>query len=335
MYKGGNKVVPNKLKTGDEIRIIAPSRSMKIINNETRDIANKRLSELGLKVTFGKNTELCDAFTSSPIDARISDLHKAFSDKNVKAILTVIGGFNSNQLLSHIDYDLIKENPKIFCGYSDITALSNSIYAKTGLVTYSGPHYSSFGMKYGFDYSLDYFKKMFFEDTSFEITASDVWSNDPWFADQEKRDFFKNPGHFVINEGIATGTIIGGNLSTLSLLTGTEYMPKFPKNTILFIENDSTASGSIYILEFDRMLQALIHQPEFKNVSGIVFGRAEKNCDMTNEKWTLMIKNKLELSKIPVIAGFDFGHTTPIFTFPIGGTAKIIAEGNQAKLFIE
>lgn len=318
-------MIPNKLKTGDEVRVIAPSRSMKIINNETREIADKRLNELGLKVTFGKNTELCDEFTSSSIEARIEDLHEAFKDKNVKAILTVIGGFNSNQLLTHIDYDLIKNNPKIFCGFSDITALSNAIYAKTGLLTYSGPHYSSFGMKYGFDYTLDYFKKIFFSEDKIEINSSDVWSNDAWFINQEDRNFYKNHGMFTINEGNATGKIIGGNLSTLLLLLGTEFMPSFNEDTILFIENDATVSGSIYMLEFDRMLVSLIQQPGFNNVRGIVLGRAEKSADMTPDKWKMMIKNKKELNDIPVIADADFGHTTPLFTFPIGGTATISA----------
>ena len=318
-------MVPNKLKAGDEVRVIAPSRSMKIINNETHEIATKRLTDLGLKVTFGKNVDLCDSFTSSPIEARISDLHDAFLDKNVKAILTVIGGFNSNQLLTHIDYEIIKNNPKIFCGFSDITALNDAIYAKTGLVTYSGPHYSSFGMKYGFDYTLDYFKKLLFSEDKVEITSSDVWSNDPWFINQEERNFHKNHGMFTINKGTAKGKIIGGNLSTLLLLQGTEYMPKFDQDTILFIENDSSVSGSIYLVEFDRMLQSIIQQPCFNNVRGIVLGRAEKSCDMIPEKWEMMIKNKEELKDLPVIADADFGHTTPIFTFPIGGMATINA----------
>ena len=318
-------MIPNKLKSGDEVRVIAPSRSMKIINAETHEIATKRLTDLGLKVTFGKNVDLCDDFTSSPIEARIEDLNEAFTDKNVKAILTVIGGFNSNQLLKHIDYELIKNNPKIFCGFSDITALNDAIYAKTGLVTYSGPHYSSFGMKYGFDYTLDYFKKMLFSEDKVEVTSSDVWSNDAWLINREERNFYKNHGMFTINKGTAKGKIIGGNLSTLLLLQGTEYMPKFDKDTILFIENDSSVSGSIYLVEFDRMLQSLIQQPGFNNVRGIVLGRAEKSCDMTPQKWEMMIKNKEELRNIPVIADADFGHTTPIFTFPIGGNATINA----------
>lgn len=327
-------MVPTKLKQGDEIRVIAPARSMKIINQETRDIANKRLEGMGLKITFGKHVEECDDFTSSSIEARLEDLHEAFADKNVKAILTVIGGFNSNQLLANIDYELIKENPKILCGFSDITALSNAIYAKTGLVTYSGPHYSSFGMKYGFDYTLQYFKKMFFEENEIEIESSDVWSNDPWFADQEKREFFKNHKMFCINEGKAEGKIVGGNLSTFCLLPGTEYMPSFAEDTILFIENDSTVSAGIYLPEFDRMLQSIIHQPGFENVKAIVLGRAEKSSDMNHEKWEMMIKNKKELANMPVIADADFGHTTPIFTFPIGGKARLEASEDGVKLYI-
>lgn len=329
-------MIPNKLKKGDEIRVIAPSRSMKIINEETRSIANKRLNDLGFKVTFGKHVEECDDFTSSSIESRIEDLHEAFSDKNVKAILTVIGGFNSNQLLTHIDYDLIKNNPKILCGFSDITALSNAIYAKTGLVTYSGPHYSSFGMKYGFEYTLEYFKKMFLEEEEFEVRSSDVWSNDAWFVDQEKRDFFKNHKMFCINEGKAEGKIVGGNLSTFSLLTGTDYMPEFEEDTVLFIENNDSSCGSIiYLVEFDRMLQSLIHQNNFKNVKAIVLGRAEKGSDMNHEKWEMLIRGKRELDNIPVIADLDFGHTTPIFTFPIGGTVKLEASKDNVRLYIK
>lgn len=329
-------MIPNKLKKGDEIRVIAPSRSMKIINEETRSIANKRLNDLGFKVTFGKHVEECDDFTSSSIESRIEDLHEAFSDKNVKAILTVIGGFNSNQLLTHIDYDLIKNNPKILCGFSDITALSNAIYAKTGLVTYSGPHYSSFGMKYGFEYTLEYFKKMFLEEEEFEVRSSDVWSNDAWFVDQEKRDFFKNHKMFCINEGKAEGKIVGGNLSTFSLLTGTDYMPEFEEDTVLFIENNDSSCGSIiYLVEFDRLLQSLIHQNNFKNVKAIVLGRAEKGSDMNHEKWEMLIKGKRELDNIPVIADLDFGHTTPIFTFPIGGTVKLEASKDNVRLYIK
>jgi len=283
-------MIPSKLQKGDEIRVIAPSRSMALLRQDCIDLATQRLNDLGFNVTFGKNVMKSDEVISSSIEDRISDLHEAFLDKNVKAILTVIGGFNSNQLLSHIDYDIIKNNPKILCGFSDITALSNAIYKKTGLVTYSGVHYSSFGMKYGFDYSLEYFKKMFLEDQEIEIESSKEWSDDTWFIDQEKREFIKNDGMFIINEGNAEGTVVGGNLCTFNLLQGTEYMPDLA-DRILFIEDDGMADKMFYV-EFDRNLQSLIHQKDFDKVKGIVIGRAEKNCDMTREKWIKLIKSK-------------------------------------------
>lgn len=327
-------MVPNKLKSGDEVRVIAPARSMTMIGEDCKKIATERLESLGLKVTFGKYVNEADEdYISASVEHRVKDLNEAFRDKTVKAILTVIGGFNSNQLLDYIDYEAIKENPKIFCGFSDITALSNSIYAKTGLITYSGPHYSSFGMLKGFEYTLDYFKKMFFQDEEIEIKSSREWSDDAWFIDQENREFISNDGMFVINEGSADGSIVGGNLCTLNLLQGTEYMPSI-ENKVLFLEDDDM-SGNIYMMEFDRNLQSIIHMPEFKTVKGIVLGRSQKASKMNKEKWIKLIKNKPELNKIPVIGGADFGHSTPIFTFPVGGYAKLEAKKDEAKLFIK
>lgn len=328
-------MVSEKLKKGDEVRIIAPSRSMIILGEDCKEIATKRLEELGLKVSFGKHVMECSdsEYVCASIEDRLQDLNDAFKDKNVKAILTVIGGFNSNQLLDYIDYEAIKENPKIFCGFSDITALSNAIYAKTGLVTYSGPHYSSLGMLKGCEYTLDYFTKMFFENNEIEIKASEEWSDDPWFLDQENREFIKNDGIFEINEGTAEGEIVGGNLCTLNLLQGTPYMPDI-SNKILFLEDDDMA-GKVYLMEFDRNLQSLMHMPEFKTVKGIVLGRSQKATEMTKEKWTKLIKSKKELANIPVIAGVDFGHSTPIITFPIGGYAKLESKQGNIKLTIK
>lgn len=327
-------MIPAKLKKGDEVRVIAPSRSMVILGEDCKKIATEKLEALGLKVTFGKYVMEADSdYLCTSVEHRVEDLNEAFKDKNVKAILTVIGGFNSNQMLDYIDYEAIKENPKIFCGFSDITALSNSIYAKTGLVTYSGPHYSSFGMLKGFEYTLEYFKKMFFEDKEIEIKSSKEWSDDAWFIDQENREFIKNDGMFVINEGEAEGEIVGGNLCTLNLLQGTEYMPNI-ENKILFLEDDDMA-GKIYLMEFDRNLQSLIHMPEFKTVKALVLGRSQKATDMTKEKWIKLIKNKPELANIPVIAGVDFGHSTPIITFPIGGDARLKTKDNNIELYIK
>ena len=320
------KIYPEKLKMGDEIRIIAPSRSMALISEECREIANKRFADLALKLSFGKHIEEADDFASSSIESRIDDLHDAFLNKNVKAILTVIGGFNSNQLLRYLDWNLIKENPKIFCGFSDITILNNAMLAKTGLVSYSGPHYSTFGQELYFDYTLEYFKKCLLSDEAFEIKPSDNWTDDKWYMNQKERNPIKNDGWLIINKGEAHGTIIGANLCTFNLLQGTEYFPKFQKDTILFVEDDEMSNA----VTFDRDLQSTIHQSGFENVKGIVIGRFQKVSQITNDLLIQIIKTKKELNNLPIIAGVDFGHTSPMITFPVGGVAEINAKEQSA-----
>lgn len=319
-----NKIYPEKLKSGDEVRIIAPSRSVKILSDEIKNIAYKRFEDLGFKLSFGKHVDETDEFNSSSIKSRVEDLHDAFTDKNVKGIITVIGGFNSNQLLKYIDWDLIKNNPKIFMGYSDITVLNNAIFAKTGLVTYSGPHYSSFGQKLYFDYTLGYFKKCLMENNPFEVKSSDFWSDDAWYLDQNKRELIKNPGYLVINEGESEGTILGANLCTFNLLQGTEFFPDLT-DSVLFLEDDAETIPHT----FDRDLQSLIHLPDFNKIRGLVIGRFQKKSNLTNDLLIKIIKTKKELDNIPVIANVDFGHSDPKITFPIGGEVKIATMKNK------
>ena len=329
-------MIPQKLKAGDEVRIITPSNGMNILGKDTIEIATQRLQDLGLKVTFGKYVyETTDDYAMASVEHRVEDIENAFKDKNVKAILTAIGGLNTNQVLNYIDYDIIKDNPKILCGYSDVTSLLDTVYAKTGLVTYYGPHFSTFGEKKGFEYTLEYFKKMFFEDEPIDIKPSKQWSCDAWYIDQENRNFIPNEGILLINEGNAEGTIVGGNLGSINLLQGTEFMPNL-KNSILFLEYvaEGEDKSSSYLM-IDRLLQSIIHLPDFKYVKGLVLGRSIKEVEMTSDKWIRLIKSKKELENIPVIANYDFGHTTPMITFPIGGKAKIQTMNGNVSLKIE
>src|SRR3989344_1419818 len=311
-------MIPTKLKEGDEIRILSPAESMSQFPKKFIDDSKEKLERLGFEVTFSKNIKEIDEFNSTSIKSRVDDIHEAFSDKNVKAIIATVGGFNSNQLLRHLNYKLIKNNPKILCGYSDITALQNTIYKKTGLVTYSGPEFMTFGMLKGIDYILKYFKKCLMEEKPLYVTPSKTWSDDKWWKNQEKRNFIKNKGTFAINRGKVEGIIIGGNLCTLNLLQGTEFMPSL-KGSILFIEDNYESK----LHHFDRDLQSLIHLPDFKYVKGIVIGRFQKESKAEKELIIKMIKTKKELNKIPIIADADFGHTYPMMTFPIGGRARI------------
>lgn len=326
-------IIPRKLSQGDEVRVIAPARSMAIISDQLKNVANERFAKLGLKLSLGRNINKKDAFLSANIKDRVSDLHQAFSDKNVKAIITVIGGFNSNQLLDYIDWQLIKNNPKILCGYSDITILNNAIFQKTGLVTYYGPHYSTFGQELYFDYTLDYFKKCLMQKDSFKIAPSKSWSDDEWYKNQKDRTLVRNSGWKVINTGRASGTVIGGNLCTFNLLQGTVYFPNI-KNSILFFEDDEFG-GSYSAVELDRNLQSVIQQQGFSRVKGIIIGRFQKASEMDLIKIRHIIKSKKELSKIPVIYDVDFGHTDPKITFPIGGKVEIVASKSPQIKFIK
>jgi len=321
---------PKKLQSGDEIRVIAPSRSLGIIGEDARKIAKKFFESLELKVSFGDHVEETDDFSSSAIESRVYDLHEAFQDANVKAIFTVIGGFNSNQLLQYIDWDLIKRNPKIFCGFSDITALSVGMYAKTGLVTYYGPHFSTFGQEKMDPYTIQYLRSCLMGEEPFAVEPSKEWTDDFWWKDQEARHPIPNEGWWLLREGATEGTIIGGNLCTLNLLQGTDFFPDISVS-ILFLEDDEESKPHT----FDRDLQSFIHQPGFRSIKAVVIGRFQKASGMSRELLTQIISTKKELQGIPIVANVDFGHTEPKITFPIGGQAALRADADSPSLRIE
>ena len=311
------------------MRVIAPSRSLAIIGADTRAEADRKLAALGLNLSFGEHVSECDDFASSPVGARLADLHAAFADPEVDGILTVIGGFNVNQLLTGIDYGLVAAHPKVLCGFSDITALSNALYARTGLVGYSGPHYSSFGMKHHFGYTEAGFAACVMDDGPIELAPSPTWSDDTWFLDQEDRHLEPGSGWWVLQEGAAAGTIVGGNLCTLNLLQGTPFLPPLD-GCVVFVEDDARVRPA----DFDRDLVSLLQQPAFAGVTGVVIGRFQNATGMTRDLLTQIVAAKPELAGLPVIANVDFGHTTPILTFPVGGTAEVRAEGDAARLTI-
>lgn len=322
-------IIPPKLKKGDLVRVVAPSRSLAIVSKECIDVANERLINLGFRLSFGKYVSGKDDFASSSIEHRVSDLHDAFADKEVTAIFAVLGGFNCIQLLRYLDWDLIKKNPKIFCGYSDVTVLSNALLAKSGLVTYSGPHYSTFGQKLYFDYTLNCFQKCLMYEASFFVEPSLQWFDDEWYKNQDNRIPLVNEGYWVINEGQAEGVVIGGHLPALNSLQGTEFMPSL-SNSLLFIECDCESQ----VHHFDRSLQSLIHLPEFSGVKGIVIGRFQKGSNVNRNLLKQVIKTKEELASLPAVANVDFGHTDPKITFPIGGQVKLEANNEKARIEI-
>ena len=322
-------MIAARLQEGDEVRIVSPAVSLGFIPEDQKSMARERLEGLGLRLSFSTNAEVMDRFDSSPVEARVSDLHEAFADSGVRGILTTLGGYNSNGLLGYLNYDLIRANPKIFCGFSDITALATAIQARTSLVTYSGPYFTTFGMQHGIDYTMEYFERCLMREEPLEVLPADHWSDDLWYQDQDNRDFVPNPGYEIMYEGEAERKLLGGNLGTLCLLFGTPYMPDL-EGSILLLEDDEEVNA----VHFDRGLQSLIHQLGFEGVQGIVFGKFQRASNMDQDALTAIVESKRELYGMPV-AGASFGHTTPQFTFPIGGYGRLQAGEETAQLSID
>ena len=304
-------MIPARLTPGDEIRVIAPSRSLSVIWPAMYDGAVEYWKAHGHHVTFAQRSRELEDFMSPSIAAKVEDIHAAFADPNVKMIISCIGGFNCNHILPHLDYELIARNPKILCGYSDVTALLNAVYAKTGLLTYHGPHFSTFGLDKDRDYTWRALMDCLSGSTALPVKPSEA-------AGQYQ----------ALRRGVCEGTIIGGNLCTLNLLQGTPYMPDL-RGKVLFLEDDNIM-GEYFCYEFARNLASLMQCTGAREMAGIVFGRFEESCGMTAEVMQRIIKDIIP-ENIPVVFGADFGHVFPMMTFPIGGRVRVEA-GDQAAM---
>lgn len=325
----GARMFPRKLRPGDTVRVVAPARSRAfVLEHDHRSVIAERFAALGLRLTYGEHVDERDDFDSSSITSRVADLHAAWADPEVAAILTVIGGFNSNELLPYLDWSLIGDNPKVFCGFSDITALQNAILAMTGLVTYSGPHWSSFGMRDHFEQSLAWFTEAVFSDDPMELRPAKIWTDDLWFLDQDHRSLLANEGWWPLREGAAEGRIVGGNLCTLNLLQGTPFMPALD-GALLLVEDDEAS----HVVDFARDLASVLQVPDAAAISGLVIGRFQQASGMTRPLLEQIIERQPVLAAVPVLANVDFGHTNPLMTLPIGGRATIVV-GKASELTI-
>lgn len=327
-------MIPDKLKPGDEVRIVAPARSASDISKVTLRRAQSTLESVGLRVTFSDNAFSQNQRGCPTDEEKVKDLEEAFTDSNAKCILAAIGGFNSNQLLNKINWQIIKDSPKIFGGFSDITILNHAILAKTGLITYATPNFYCFGLPLESDYSLKYFQRCLLTDNpgSYEVQPTKRWYDFSWNNDESlPQRIWKNSGPRIVQGGSAIGTMIGGNLCSLNLLNGTEYFPKIKGNIILCIEDDSYDS----IPEtFERNVQSLMQQPYFNQVRAILIGRFQGKSQATEDVVGDIILSKNISPNIPVIAGLDFGHTDPKFTYPVGGYCHIVAEDDSTRIVI-
>lgn len=319
------------------LAVIAPSLSLDIISKDNIEKAVHFFeSRCGLKVKFMPNCR-----DNASIQARLDDLHAAFSDPSVKAIFTVIGGFSANELLPFIDYELIRRNKKIFCGFSDITVLANAITFMTGMVTFSGPHFSTMAMQLGNLVTEEAVCNLLnfennFENVKITLTPCEFYRDDPWYIDNTANDqsvLIPNPGHVVINRGsTARGKLCGGNLAAFSLLRGTEYyIPDSELDTIiLFFEWCDEYKANLEI--FTQQMHAVMQSIGKNRCVGLLIGRFERSSGITMDHLSDLTHNLIRCEYIkpdcPVIANLDFGHTYPMYIMPIGGDCEITASGD-------
>lgn len=315
-----------------EVRLIAPSMSLSETSKTKIVQAEEYFKSLGYSLTVGKYIFDKEAyFGCSSIKNRVEDLMNAFLDKKVEIILCANGGYNVNQILPYLDYKIIKQNPKIIIGYSDITALLIAIMKKTNLTTYYGPMLSGFSSDN--EYTLQYFEKIL-KNNDFMIHSSKEIYDYKKSVNKIEPVVLKNRGMEVLQKGNASGKIIGGNLCTLNLLQGTDYMPEL-RDCILFLEDDADDFGNdVFLLEFDRNLESLLQLPNC-TIKGVVFGRFQLCSHMTLDKLKKVIQKKEKLKEIPIVCNVDFGHTNPMLTIPLGGYCTLNTENNKVEIKIE
>ncbi|WP_312470097.1 LD-carboxypeptidase [Neobacillus sp.] len=302
-----NLVKPSRLKKGDTVGVIAPASPPNLDNLE-RGIGF--LQEVGLKVKKGRNVSNIYGYLAGSDQERLEDLHEMFLDKEVKAVICACGGYGTGRIAANIDYEIIKNNPKIFWGYSDITFLHTAIRQETGLVTFHGPMLGSdIGKEDTHRLSKDGFLQLF---QPTELTYTEQLS----------------PLEVLV-DGAATGELAGGNLSLLVSTLGTKFEID-TKGKLLFIEDINEEPRSV-----DRMLNQLYMAGKLEEASGILLGdfwdcTSKRSLSLTLDE---VISHYIKLANKPALSGFQIGHCNPHITIPFGVNAKLNTA--EKRLFIE
>ena len=291
------------------------------------------LKSKGIVVVDGKLFGKQDYYRSGSIKERADEFNELLYNDEVQVVMASIGGNNTNSILPYIDYEYLKNHPKIIIGYSDTTALLLGIYAKTGLITFYGPALaSSFGEFPPFvDWTFNNFKSVIFDDFTLPYTYKmpSVWTDEfiNWSQQDRGKAEYKNSWVSVI-PGICRGRLIGGNLNTMEGFFGTEYMPEIKSGDILFIEDSLKDACTI-----ERSFSMLKLAGVFEKVSGIILGKHEKFDDNeTGRKPYEILLEVLGDCNIPFLAEFDCCHTHPMFTLPIGCEVELDATNKQLTL---
>ncbi len=290
------------LKKGDTIGLVTPSG---FINKEKLIKTVNNFKKIGLNTFYFSSVLDKSGYLAGTDNDRIDELHKMYENEDVKAIICVRGGYGVTRILEKLNYNLIEKNAKPLIGYSDITALINAIYKKTEIPGFHG----IVGGGDFTDFTYGNFSNMFFG------KSEDVVIN--IFSGHKKEAF-------VINEGIVSGKLIGGNLSLISNTLGTPFDVSWD-NKIVFLEDVGEAPYKI-----DRMLTHLLSAGKFKNVKAVIFGKfaACETEDKKENSFTLkeIITDRIKPLQVPVIYGYSFGHISNQVIFPTGIYAKLNTE---------
>ncbi len=299
------------------------------------DNAEKAIKEFGFKTREFKTTRTFLDGRAGTIQNRLDDIHDCFSDTEVKAIVCNIGGLSSNELVNRIDYGIIRKNPKIFCGYSDITILHHAFNKMAGLVTFYGPAaMTQFGeFPRPIDYTMKYFLRCLSQEVG-RIEPSREWTDEnlDWSRKEDTkrpRKMNTNNGFVWVNPGSVKGQIVGGCLPSIIKLNGTKFELNY-KNKILFLDipegQDFTKGEPLEYV--DSEITDLINHGVFDVIKGLVVGRGYGYSREERIKLRKIITKHVKNIDIPVLTEVDIGHTDPMITVPLCVEASLDSEHN-------
>jgi muramoyltetrapeptide carboxypeptidase len=298
--------LPQRLHEGDQVGLITPAS---YIEDDGLQKAVTNLESLGLKVVMGKHLRKVYGSLAGTDQERLDDLHRMFANPAIRAVWCARGGYGTPQLLPYIDYKLIRKNPKVFVGYSDITALHCAFERHSHLLSFHGP----LGSSTLTDYTRQHLRQTLFEGQPQQAIAV---SNDQLKLAEEVTTYQPT----VIRAGQAEGPLTGGNLSLLASLAGTAYAPDI-RGRILFMEDIGEKPYRIA-----RMLTTLRQAWPLEKVAGIALG-VFSDCEAKpgSRSLTLLetLKDRLGDLPVPIIYGLSFGHIDDMSTLPIGLNARM------------
>lgn len=309
-------IKPARLKPGQRVGIVAPASSVPEFDQIT--MANEIVDSLGFEPVEGDNLYARSNYLAGDDRSRAADVNAMFADDSIDAIFCLRGGYGTTRMLPYLDYDVIRANPKVITGYSDITGLINAITQKTGLVTFHGP----IAMQNFSDYTLSEYRKVLVEPAkSAVIAAAPPFETRPGLIDKTNRIL-------TITGGKARGRLIGGNLTLLTSINGTPYEPDY-EGAILFLEDVDEAPYRV-----DRMLTELWLSGHLQNVAGVALGKFTETGGYGGNEFSLedVFRMRFEPLGVPTVRGLMIGHVEDQTTVPVGIEAELDADRGHITL---